>query len=132
MDTRPLVIEETEAGAELIRRFQDFMPLEAAFWLNPAEEGKRALYFASPRIDGDQYKLGLGEILRLVREMRTPYIDPFQIRLIGGDDPLAKAAVEINQEYPGPKPMRVRGKNFGGIQVEEVYIYPLKELTPAS
>ncbi len=128
MDTNPPVIEETDAGADLIQRFHNYMPVEAAFWLNPSEEGRWALYIVSPNIDVAQIDLGFAEILRLVQEMRTPYIDPFQVRLIGTNDPLARAAFEINQKYPGPMPTRFRGKNFGGTQVEEVYIYPAKDL----
>jgi hypothetical protein len=128
MDTNTLVTEEIDAGAELIRRFQDSMPVEAAFWLNPSEEGRWALYIVSPRIDVASFDLGFAEILRLVREMQTPYIDPFQVRLIGSDDPLAKAAIEANRKYPGPTPTRVRGRGFGGVPVEEVYIYPKKSL----
>src|SRR5262245_36303970 len=130
MDTNPLVTEEIEAGVELIQRFQDSMPVEAAFWLNPAEEGRWALYIVLPKIDVADYDRGFAEILRLVREMQTPYIDPFQVRLIGSDDPLAKAAIEVNRKYPGPMPTRFRGKDFGGVPVEEVYIYPAKHFTP--
>jgi hypothetical protein len=106
------------------------MPVEAAFWLNPSEDGAWALYIASPQMDVAKYDRGFAEILRIVREMKTPYIDPFQVRLIGSDDPLAKAAVEINRKYPGPTPTRFRGKNFGGVPVEDVYIYPTKHLAP--
>lgn len=130
MDTNPLVIEEIDAGAELIRRFQEYMPVDAAFWLNPSEEGGWALYLASPRMDVANYDLGFAEILRVVHEMRTPYIDPFQVRLIGSDDPLAKAAMETNRKYPGPTPTRFRGPSFGGAAVDEVYIYPAQRLTP--
>jgi hypothetical protein len=130
MDSNPLVTEEIDAGAELIRRFQEYMPVEAAFWLNPSEDGAWALYIASPQMDVAKYDRGFAEILRIVREMKTPYIDPFQVRLIGSDDPLAKAAVEINRKYPGPTPTRFRGKNFGGVPVEDVYIYPAKHLAP--
>jgi hypothetical protein len=130
MDSNPLVTEEIDGGAELIRRFQEYMPVEAAFWLNPSEDGAWALYIASPQMDVAKYDRGFAEILRIVREMKTPYIDPFQVRLIGNDDPLAKAAVEINRKYPGPTPTRFRGKNFGGVPVEDVYIYPAKHLAP--
>jgi hypothetical protein len=130
MDTNPLVIEEIDAGSELIRKFQEYMPVEGAFWLNPSEEGRWALYIVSPQMDVANYDLGFAEILRLVHEMGTPYIDPFQVRLVGSDDPLAKAAFEINRKYPGPMPTRFRGKNFGGMPVEEVYIYHVKHLMP--
>ena len=130
MDTNPLVTEEVDAGAELIQRFQEYMPVEAAFWLNPSDEGRWVLNIVSPKIDVATFDLGFAEILRLVREMRTPYIDPFQVGLIGSDDPLAKAAIEANRKYPGPMPTRFRGKNFGGVPVEEVYIYPAINFMP--
>jgi hypothetical protein len=130
MDKNALVIEEIDAGAELIRRFQEYMSVEAAIWLNPSEEGAWALYIASPQMDVAKYDRGFAEILKIVREMQTPYIDPFQVRLIGTDDPLAKAAVETNRKFPGPIPTRFRGKNFGGVPVEEVYIYAAKHPAP--
>jgi hypothetical protein len=130
MDKNSLVIEETDAGVELIRKFQEFMPVEAAFWLNPSEDGAWALYIASPQMDVAKYDLGFAEILRIVREMHTPNLDPFQVRLIGSDNPLAKAAIETNRKYPGPMPTRFRGKSFGGVPVEEVYIYPEKRPMP--
>jgi hypothetical protein len=128
MDKNALVIEEIDAGAELIRRFQEYIPVEAAFWLNPSEDGAWALYIASPQMDVAKYDRGFAEILRIVRELQTPYIDPFQVRLIGTDDPIAKAAGEFNQKFPEPIPTRFRGTNFGGVPVEEVYIYPIKRL----
>jgi hypothetical protein len=48
-------------------------------------------------MDVANFDLGFAEILRLVHEMHTPYIDPFDVRLVGSDDPLAKAAVDMNR-----------------------------------
>jgi hypothetical protein len=81
-------------------------------------------------MDVARYDHGFAEILRIVREMLTPYVDPFQVRLIGSDDPLAKAAVDTNRKFPGPVPTRFRGTNFGRVPVEEVYVYPARYLTP--
>ena len=131
MDTNPLVTEEIDTGAELAARFRQSVPVEAAFWINPSDDGRWALYIASPEFNNANYDRGYREILRLAQEMRTPYIDPFQVRLIGTDDPLAKAADEINRKFPGPVPTRFRGTNFGGMSVEEVYIYKLNNLSPA-
>ena len=63
--------------------------------------------------------------------MNTPYLDPYQVRLIGSDNRLAEAAVEINHKYPGPLPNRYRGRSFGGVGIEEVYVYPPQALVPA-
>lgn len=101
MDQDSLVIEETDAGAELVRRFHSYMPVEAAFWIRPVDDGHWTLCIVSKEIDEKTYDLGYGEVLRLVQEMKTPYIDPFQVRLLRGDDPLALAALEIHRRYPG-------------------------------
>jgi hypothetical protein len=130
MDTNPLVTEEVDSGAELVGRFRQSVAVEAAFWINPSDDGRWALYIASPKFNNANYDPGYREILRLVQDMRTPYIDPFQVRLIGTDDPLAKAADEVIRRFPGPVPTRFRGKNFGGIPVEEVYLYHLNNLSP--
>jgi hypothetical protein len=130
MDKNALVTEEIDAGAELIQRFQEHMAVDTAFWLNPSDDGSWLLYIASPRMDVAKFDIGFAEILRLVHEMKTPYIDPFQVRLIGSDHPLARAAIEMGRRYSGTMPTRFRGTSFGGVPVEEVYIYPDKRLTP--
>ncbi len=51
--------------------------LESNFWLNPSADGKWELNIATPEIDAGHFDHGYGEVLRLVQEMGTPYIDPF-------------------------------------------------------
>ena len=130
MDTKSLVTEEIDAGAELIQRFRDDMPVEAAFWLNPAEEGRWALYIVLPKLDVADFSRGFAEILRLVREMQTPYIDPFQVRLIASDDPLAKAAIEANRRYPGPMPTRFRERTSAESRLKKSTFILQKIFTP--
>ena len=101
MDQDSLVIEETDAGAELVRRFHSYMPVEAAFWIRPVDDGRWTLCIVSKEIDEKTYDLGYGEVLRLVQEMKTPYIDPFQVRLLRGDDPLALAAWRFTGDIRG-------------------------------
>ena len=115
--------EQTDAGAELIKNLRPSLPVESAFWLNPSEDGGWALYIASPEIDNHHFDLAYGEVLRTAQSMKTPYLDPFQIRVIGVNDPLAKAATAVNQKYPGKLATRFRDKVFGGSSVEEVYVY---------
>ena len=94
------------------------MPDEAAFWIRPVDDGHWTLCIVSKEIDEKTYDLGYGEVLRLVQEMKTPYIDPFQVRLLRGDDPLALAALEIHRRYPGNMATRLGGREFGAIAVE--------------
>ena len=132
MDQDSLVIEETDAGAELVRRFHSYMPVEAAFWIRSVDDGHWTLYVVSKEIDEKTYDLGYGEVLRLVQEMKTPYIDPFQVRLLRGDDPLALAALEIHRRYPGNMATRLGGREFGAIAVEGAYIYPASLVASAN
>jgi hypothetical protein len=124
VDSKPLVSEQTDAGAELVRELRKYVPVEAAFWLNPSEEGGWALYIASPEIDRNNFDLAYGEAIRIAQSMKTPYLDPFQVRIIRVSDPLAQAAIVVNQRYPGGAATRFRGKTFGGVAAEEVLIYP--------
>jgi hypothetical protein len=124
MDQGPLVIEEIEAGAQLVREFDRYAPVKAAFWLKASDEDQRYLYLASDRIDDTNFDLAYGEVLRVAGEIQSPYLDPFRVMVISGDDPLALAAAELNNRFPGRLPTRFGGTRFGGLTVDDVYIYP--------
>ncbi len=124
MDQGPLVREEIDAGAELAREFDKYQPVKVAFWLKASDEEHRYLYIASDRIDATNLDVAYGEVLRLAAKMQSPYLDPFRVKLINAENPLAKAAVEINERFPGRLATRFGGKSFGGIIVDDVYIYP--------
>src|ERR1043165_7834685 len=124
MDQGPLVTEEIDAGAARAREFKKYAPIKAAFWLKESDDDHRYLYLASERIDAHNIGVAYGEILRLTGKMRSPYLDPFRVKLINAEDPLAKAAVDINQRFPDRVATRFGGKTFGGISVDDVYVYP--------
>lgn len=124
MDQGPLVIEEIDAGAELASQFDKYEPVKAAFWLKASDEQNRFLYIASERIDDKNFDVAYGEVLRLADKMRSPYLDPFRVKLVGAEDPLAKAAADINERFPGHMATRFGGKLFGGVSIDDVYIYP--------
>jgi hypothetical protein len=124
MDQGPLVMEEIDAGAELAREFDKYEPVKAAFWLKASDEDHRYLYIVSERINDSNFDVAYGEVLRLADRMQSIYLDPFRVKLISADDPLAKAAVDIHKRFPGRMATRFGGKTFGGTSVDEVYIYP--------
>ncbi len=124
MDTWSLVSEEIEAGAELAREFDKFKPVNAAFWLKASGEDHWYLYIASKKIDDSNFDLAYGEVLRLAGKMHSIYLDPFRVKVISGNDPLAKAAINIHNHFPGRMATRFGGKTFGGVGVDDVYIYP--------
>ncbi|WP_165233322.1 hypothetical protein [Aquisphaera insulae] len=124
MDPNALVSEQTDAGAELLQKLRPRLRVEAAFWLNPAEDGLWTLYIATPEIDKGHFDLAYGEAMRTARSMNSPYVDPFGIRLIGTDSPLARDAIAVTRKYPGEMATRLRSRIFGDTFVEEVYVYP--------
>jgi hypothetical protein len=125
MDQGPLVSEETEAGADLVREFNNYAPVDVAFWLKQSDDDFRYLYIASKGIEANNLHLAYKEMLRLANKIQSPYLDPFRVKLIDSENPLAKAALEIRRHYPGPMATRLGGgRPFGGISIADGYIYP--------
>lgn len=126
MDQMPLVNEEIDAAKALIREFNKYAPVAVALWLKESGDELHYLYIASDQINDSNVRAGYGEVLRIARKLALPYLDPFRIKLIGADAPLAVAAREINERFPARLPMRWGGQMLGGVGVEDVYIYPPK------
>jgi hypothetical protein len=124
MDQGPLVSEQIEAGARFLREFQKYVPVQTAFWLKESESGEWYLYVASDRITDDNFDVAYGEVARIAGAIHDPWFDPFQIKVIGTDDPLAKGVEDLLRLYPGRRPARFRDTTLGGVSVDEVYIYP--------
>ncbi len=124
MDHGPLVEKEADAGAELVRELDKVYPVKAAFWLKASDEEQRHLYIASESIDGATIVAAYREVLRLAKTLKSDGLDPFRVKLIGAQNPLAEAAMEINNRFPGTMATRLGGTTFGGISVDDVYIYP--------
>jgi hypothetical protein len=132
MDQGPLVIDQIDAGARFLGEFQKYTPVRVAFWLKESDEGEWSLYVASDQITDDNFDVAYGEVLRIAGELHDPFFDPFQVKLIGAGDPLAKAALDIHRRYPGRVATRFHGQVFGGLPAEEVYIYPSPIPVPAA
>lgn len=130
MDPKPLVTEEIDAGAELVREFDKFMPVKAAFWLYPSEKGRWLLYIASDEIEDRTIRDGYMELVRLTESMRNPYLDLFQVKLKSGGDPLVAAIMALHQRYPGKFPIRYGERRFGKLSVDAAYLYPLLAACP--
>jgi hypothetical protein len=125
MDQGPLVSEQINAGARFLSEFQKYAPIQTAFWLKESEEGAWYLYVVSDQITDDNFDVAYGEVVRITGELRDPWFDPFQVKVAGIDDPLAKAVLEIQKQYSGGIATRYRGRQLGNVNVEEIYVYPL-------
>lgn len=125
MDQGPLVSEQIEAGAELANEFEKYKPLQAVFWLKASEDGQWFLYLASDQIEDSNVREAYGEVLRILRPKSHVWLDPFQVKVIGTENPLARDVLDIQQKYPASLPTRLRNRMLGGLSIEEAYIYSL-------
>ncbi|MDX1946193.1 MAG: hypothetical protein SFU86_12410 [Pirellulaceae bacterium] len=124
MDTIPLVADEIDAGFDFLRRMNDYRHVTAACWLRAGENEERYLYAAVEGLTVANSGPAYLEVLRITQEMTDHYLDPFRVKLIEVNDPVAKAIEEIYRRFPAPIPTRFQGRVFAGMAVSEVYIYP--------
>lgn len=131
MDRAILVRDEIDAGAEVVRRFAELTPVDAAFWFMPGDDPTWYLYVVSRDITDANRQEAYGRILPIARSLDSTYFEPFSIRVLGTDSPLAKAALEMLAKYPGRTPTRFAGP-FGGLYAESGYLYPRTLPAPAA
>jgi hypothetical protein len=124
MDQEPLVTEQIDAGKKFLDAFEKYVPVRIAFWLKDDEDVGWYLHVASDKISFKSLPQDYTEVWRATREFDDPNFDPFRVKLIRSDDPLARAALEIYRRHPVRIPTRIQGRAFGGISVSGVYIYP--------
>jgi hypothetical protein len=131
MDQGSLVTEQIDAGAKLASEFGKRTPLQAAFWLKESEDREWYLYLVSDRIDDTNFDVAYAEVIRLLGRGPHIWLDPFQVKVAGADDPVAKAVIDIQRMYPSPLATRLRNRLLGGVSVDEVYLYPIPVPAPS-
>jgi hypothetical protein len=124
MDQGSLVMPQIEAGARLVEAFDAYKPVSAAFWLKGSEDRNWYLYLASDQIDDSNFDRAYGEVLRITGKNPDPWFDPFQVKVVGSDAPVARDIIAIQQKFPRKTAMRLQGHWLGGLAVEDAYIYP--------
>ncbi len=131
MDQGILVSEQKDAGRELIGRIGHSRIVQVAFWLKAADATKWHLYLALQGIDNTKIREGYGELLKVVDEMRNPYLDAFRLKLITADHPLARDVMDLNRCYPGNPGFSYDTSYLGGMGIDGVYIYPVSNVEAA-
>ncbi len=151
MDQEAVVSEQAESGRRLIEALAaDGFDVRIAFWTKLADEEKRFLYLASRFVDDKGPLAAYRLVDRVLRKMPdlSQWIDPWDIRVIGLNDSLAKGALELMKskvpespllvQDPRPLPgmtrprglIRHEGSTLGGVGVEGAYIYPPRSGAP--
>ena len=132
MDSSPLVSEQIEVGARFLREFAKYRPVQSAFWYKDSDQGEWHLYVASDQVTDDNFDVVYEEVGQVGEQMDDPWFDVFQVKVIGTDHPLARAAQDLQRRYPGRVPGRFPSKAFGAGNGGDVYLYavPLPAPTP--
>jgi len=125
MDQGPLVMHQLDAGVELINAFDKYAPLSAAFWAKESDEGEWYLYLASNQINDLNFDLAYGKVLEIGASHPSPWLDPFQVKVVSSSHPLASGVISLMSNLKGKTPTRYHGRRLGGVPVNEVYIYPM-------
>jgi hypothetical protein len=124
MDQGPLVTSDLYDGAEFARKLAAHWPVKAAFWLRRADDYKAYLYIGIEGIDGASKMPVYHDVNEVGREMSNIYFDRYRVKILGVNDPLARAAIDLNEQYPDPIGHRGGPQMFGGIFAEELFVYP--------
>lgn len=125
-----LVERKIEAADNLLSYLQaNGFDIAAACWVKE-ESGLWYLYIASRIVDANGASEAYRELSRLLRKNSNPWIDPFEIKLIKTDEPLAKEIQDLHRRYPELFNTRNRLRELGGMNVGEARIYPPVLSTP--
>lgn len=137
MDQDTVVSEQTENGKRLIEALAaDGFDVRVAFWAKPTDEGKWFLYLVSSSVDDKGPAVAYRLVHRILRKMPELWIEPLEIRVVGLNDSLAEAALELTKPKVADSPFAVRnpkpypgmtrfgGSTLGGVSIDGAYIYP--------
>ncbi len=72
--------------------------------------------------------VGLAKAYKIVyltiQNMPGLSVDPFDVKLIGPNNAIARDILDFQQRYPATIPTRFRGTRLGAVPVDEAYLYP--------
>ena len=114
-------IDDVPRLVDQLRR--DAFDVKAAFWLYTTEAAQWFLYVASDAVIQKGIIEAYKAVYRAMRQMPNLRIDPFQVKLVAPDDPLAKAVVDFLSRQHARRPTRISATNLGGVYIENAYLY---------
>jgi hypothetical protein len=122
-----LVEMQINEGQRLIDRLtQEGVDVTAAAWVKESESGDWYLYLATPLVsEAGGKRPAYHRINSVIREMQKEGfgMDPFEKKVIGPHDPIAKDIVANQSDRSGRPLTPFRGSQLGDLAVEEAYIY---------
>jgi hypothetical protein len=124
MDQATLVDHQIDDVTRLVDELgRDAFDVKAAFWLYTSEADQWFLYIASDAVDQKGITEAYKAVGRAMRRLPDLQIDPFEVKLVTPDDPLAKAVVDFLSKQHARRPTRISATNLGGAYIEIAYLY---------
>jgi hypothetical protein len=119
-----LVEGQIDGGKALVDTLRDAgFDVTVSGWTKSSEEGDWYLYIASRDVDDR----GLAQAYRAVYGAITSHpefrIDPFDVKLVGQQNPIATDLLAIRGAGVAPLATRTRRPRLGHMSVEETYVY---------
>ena len=127
MDQVPLVMAQIDHGQKLLSRLTEVgFPVLAAGWIKTDEDSKWYLYLVSPFVEQEGIRRAYRVVHTVIRQMPDePFrIDPFDVKLVGPSESIAKALVDMQCRHPGRMPSSYGGPGLPGRSIEGAYCYP--------
>jgi hypothetical protein len=121
-----LVGQEIDDGFKLIQELKSKnFDITAAFWLKRDEDSSWYLYIASKDVDDRTKPPAYQTVREAMRALGDDlWIDPFQIKVISANDPMARDLVATQERYPRAVTSHYGGTRLGDAWIEEAYVYP--------
>jgi hypothetical protein len=124
MDQEVLVDRKIEDGGRLTWRLvADGLALTTAFWVKMVDEGFYRLYIALPLLPAGKIGEAYGRVYASLSKLSGMELTLSEIKLVGADDPLARAVLDIQRHYSARIAKWMRPGMLGGVDIEKLYIY---------
>jgi hypothetical protein len=119
---------QIKEGQTLLERLaHEGIAVTAAGWVKESDSGDWYLYLATPLVGEDGATTpAYRRVNAVIRKMEQEgfRMDPFDKKVIGPHDPIARDMAAHRVARPGGPPTPFRGSRLGDLYVEEAYIYP--------
>jgi hypothetical protein len=92
-------------------------------WAKSSEEGDWYLYIASKDVDDRGLADAYRTVYSTIKTIPESGIDPFEVKLVGWQNPIAKDLLAIRGAGVAPVATRSRRPKLGQMSVEETYVY---------
>ncbi|MBN9117702.1 MAG: hypothetical protein J0I06_00775 [Planctomycetes bacterium] len=130
MATAALVTRDIQDGQRFLDQLaSEGIPVRAASLLKLQNRYKPSLYIATPLVDQKGVTQAYRDVLRALGSLEGVWLAPTDTSLVGENHPLVRDVVAVRTRHrDGHLPPDIG--TFGGMAVEEGYVYPPSEAFP--